>query len=171
MQADIESFQQVTSAATRNLVDHGDHAAGDLACQPLKRSFLACATLQASPGELQAMIRQVSDLYSQTEATAREQEENGLLDEQGENFKVWSWQLAYPNGLWCPQAVCAEQAPAGRRAEYLLQCQHKHAGPLHGCACNSVTCISLAPSGMSSKLSSAGMDSRDWRGPVCHGCT
>ena len=91
MQADIDSFQQVTPAATRNLLDHGDRAACDLACQPLGQSFPACATLQASPGELQAMIRQVSDLYSQTEATAREQEENGLLDEQGENFKVRSW--------------------------------------------------------------------------------
>ena len=45
------------------------------------------------------MIRQVSDLYSQTEATAREQEENGLLDEQGENFKVWT-------GSWLAQMDC-----------------------------------------------------------------
>ena len=61
------------------------------------------------------MIRQVSDLYSQTEATAREQEENSLLDEQGENFKVRSWQLACPNELWCPQAVCAKLVSAQRR--------------------------------------------------------
>ena len=69
------------------------------------------------------MIRQVSDLYSQTEATAREQEENGLLDEQGENFKVRSWQLACPMALWWPQAVCAEHAPTRRQAGCLLPTQ------------------------------------------------
>lgn len=44
-----------------------------------------------SQGDLQRMIRQVSDLYTQTaEATAKELEDASTLSEAGgENFKVW----------------------------------------------------------------------------------
>lgn len=51
-----------------------------------------------SQGDLQRMIRQVSDLYTQTaEATAKELEDASTLSEAGgENFKVGYAQLLSP---------------------------------------------------------------------------
>ena len=61
-----------------------------------------------SQGDLQRMIRQVSDLYTQTaEATAKELEDASSLSEAGgENFKVWKMDGYHLSNL---KAVCCNR--------------------------------------------------------------
>ena len=72
-----------------------------------------------SQGDLQRMIRQVSDLYTQTaEATAKELEDASTLDEAGgENFKVGNARLPRPTH----QGILLQRTHSAMRNRFNLQ--------------------------------------------------